>query len=94
MVSTVVAAEALLKETMFDIVIFEDVPLAPDTQSLGRGIRYGAVGNNPFQVLVTTMNGARTSAVRRAINDGVDNILSKPFSALAMIDRITALIHF
>ncbi len=92
-VPTIEAAEKLLDEILFDIIIFEDVALAPETRSLAHAIRYGVVGNNPFQVLVTTMFSAEIPAVKRAINDGIDNILAKPFSALALIDRVTALIH-
>ena len=78
---------------MFDIVIFEEAPEGSGFQSLGRKIRFGAVGTNPFQVLITTTSSAEIAMVKRAINDGVDNILAKPFGSLALTDRINALIH-
>lgn len=91
--STAEEAAKLAAETLFDLVIWDHAPPADAVPSLPRAIRHGAVGENPFPVIIVTMRRTETSAVKRVIDDGIDNILARPFGLTSLIDRITAMIH-
>jgi DNA-binding response OmpR family regulator len=92
-VSSLAEAQAACGERSFDVVVCDACLAEPGGAGLPRAIRHGETGDNPFLVIVGTLLNTDTSAVGRLIEEGVDNILAKPFSVHALLDRITAMIH-
>lgn len=56
-------------------------------------LRHGRHGDNPFLVVITLVGEASSEAVHAAISSGTDHVIAKPFSAQALIEKVTELTH-
>lgn len=57
-----------------------------------QALRAGAIGNNPFAVVVATTWDKSEAHIRRVINSGADDILLRPFSNGILSAHIDALV--
>jgi len=59
-----------------------------DTAGLIRDIRHGAVGSNPFMVIIVLLDQAAPAMVNRVVNAGADDLLLPPWLGRLVIDRL------
>lgn len=57
-----------------------------------QALRAGAIGNNPFAIIVATTWDKSEAHIRRVINSGADDILLRPFSNGVLATHIEALV--
>jgi DNA-binding response OmpR family regulator len=74
-----------------DIAVL-DGSLAGDMVALVRDIRHGRAGLNPYIPIILTSWSAEADAIRRMMNSGADEILLKPLSVAALIERVNSMI--
>ncbi len=83
--------EGILGESPQDLLICDAALEDGDVCALSQEIRHGAVGANPFMVLMTTTEMPTEGTVHRIIDSGPDCIIAKPLSIKAVLDRVTIL---
>lgn len=75
-----------------------DVLLCADTLPDGRlsefvrKVRHHKVGNNPFLPVIAMLDRPTPELVQEIMDSGVDDVVTKPLSTAALLDRIHALI--
>jgi len=80
-----------LESPLFDLLLLDGTDCAPAGSDLIQRLRRGDVGQNPFvPILVTSWDG-RGAPVSEFLNAGADDVLLRPYSANAMLERIQAL---
>lgn len=83
----------LVTEVMPDLLICDAGLNEGDVCSLSQEIRHGAIGQNPFLIMITTAEAPTENTVRRIIDSGPDCIVAKPLSIKTVLDRVHALGH-
>jgi DNA-binding response OmpR family regulator len=86
--------EDLVGESLIDLVICDAEVDNEGFSSFMNLVRQGGHGPNPYLVTVATTEVTTESNVKRVVDAGIDNILVKPFSLGALLDRISALVHW
>jgi DNA-binding response OmpR family regulator len=82
---------ALLQTEIVDLVICAtDLP-GLDFYDLIQQIRHGAIGRNPFTLILATVAEATLDDIRRIMNAGVDRVAVKPMSMGDMTACVNAL---
>jgi DNA-binding response OmpR family regulator len=61
-----------------------------DVAQLVSDLRHGRLGINPYLPVILTTWGAERSVVRRLVDSGADDLLVKPLSTKALLDRLEA----
>ncbi|MCK5546124.1 MAG: hypothetical protein KAI27_02045 [Rhodospirillaceae bacterium] len=56
-------------------------------------VRHREIGENPFIMAITLVDGASTDIIRSAMNSGTDHILIKPIDEDALVNLIIDLTH-
>lgn len=80
-----------LESPLFDILLFDGTDCAAPGADLIQRLRRGDIGQNPFlPILVTSWDG-RGAPVSDFLNAGADDVLLRPYSANAVLERIQAL---
>lgn len=74
-----------------DLVIANTALPEGDFNKYVNELRHGHHGDNPFLVVITLVGEAHSDAVHAALNSGTDHVLAKPFTAEALIAKITDL---
>ncbi len=82
--------EALNSE-IIDLVICDQELPGLDLLETTRLIRQGQLGRNPFVLIIATVTDSAPEHVQKIIDSGVDDVLRKPVSIDALIDRIESL---
>ena len=59
-----------------------------DTADLIRQVRNGALGRNPFMVVITLLQSPSPTLVSRAVNAGADDLLLQPWLGKLVLDRL------
>lgn len=72
-----------------DIAVL-DVGVDPGLIPFIRDLRRGQIGINPFAAIILTTWDAHADAVRRLMGAGVDEILIKPLSVNAVLERVAS----
>ncbi|HEX6958211.1 MAG TPA: response regulator [Ferrovibrio sp.] len=81
----------LLAVSQPDLVFMDVAMRGGDAIALVRDLRHGKLGVNPYlPVILTAWEGA-AAMVRRAIDAGADDLLLKPLSTRALLERIETL---
>jgi len=81
----------LLQAEIVDLVICAtDLP-GLDFYDLIQQIRHGAIGRNPFTLVLATMGEATLDGIRHIMNAGVDRVAVKPMSMADMTTCVNAL---
>lgn len=75
-----------LDNGIVDLVVYDLNLPGNDFHQTMQLIRRNALGKNPFVVVIATVSDAAVETVKKAINAGVDDLISKPMS----IDRLFA----
>ena len=70
-----------------------DAGMPGDIGPLIRELRQGRVGVNPFVPIILTSWVGEAELIRRLLNSGADEILLKPLSIAALLERITSLVQ-
>lgn len=83
--------EDLLTEIIPDLLICDAGLKEGDVCSLSQKIRHGAIGQNPFLIMIATTEAPTENTVRRIIDSGPDCIVAKPLSIKSVLDRVHAL---
>jgi DNA-binding response OmpR family regulator len=82
-----------LDTPLFDLVLFDGTESAQICADLIQSIRRGDLGQNPFMPILVTSWDGRGAPVSEYLNAGADDVLLRPFSANAIVERIYALAH-
>lgn len=85
--------EDLVSEDLIDLVICDSEVDNQGFPAFANVIRQGGHGPNPYLATIATTELPTEENVKRVIEAGIDNILVKPLSVQAIIDRITAIVH-
>ncbi len=91
--ATLEEIRASLTDPAPDLVISEAELSDGDFCRLVHDLRNGDIGNNPFMVILTLSAEPTKKMVRRVIDSGSDDLLTKPISSTQMKSRITNLIE-
>lgn len=83
----------LVAEVVPDLLICDAGLNEGDVCSLSQEIRHGAIGQNPFLIMITTAEAPTENTVRRIIDSGPDCIVAKPLSIKTVLDRVHTLGH-
>jgi CheY-like chemotaxis protein len=59
-----------------------------DSAGMIRQIRNGALGHNPFMVVITLLQAPSPALVTRAVNAGTDDLLLQPWLGKLVLDRL------
>jgi DNA-binding response OmpR family regulator len=78
---------------LLDLVVCDTDTFEGDFVQAMQRIRQNAMGGNPFAVVIATVGDASLDAVQTALNGGVDDLMRKPASAKAVVDRIDHLVR-
>lgn len=71
-----------------DLVLLDCPGEGVDGPSVVRDVRLGAIGSNPFVPLIGTTWNATSEVIADLINAGADDVLLRPFSAVALAERM------
>ncbi|MFN4309127.1 MAG: PleD family two-component system response regulator [Ferrovibrio sp.] len=72
-------------------LVFMDVEMpGGDAIALTSNLRHGRLGVNPYLPIIMTTWEPQQSLVRRIIDSGADDLLVKPLSTRALLDRVEA----
>ncbi|MBF0095272.1 MAG: response regulator [Alphaproteobacteria bacterium] len=74
-----------------DLIVCDVNLLGGDPFILFSKIRHREVGNNPFLLIIVTMESPTVEAVQRVFSSGADDLLVKPLSPRQLMQRIEAL---
>lgn len=86
-----VAVRETLARNLVDVVVTDvDLP-GGDVCDLIHRVRHHKVGNNPFVVCIVLTSDPTQDLVRRMVDSGADDLVVKPCSADAMIQRVKTL---
>ena len=77
-----------VQDNKVDLLICDAMLPDGDTCRLTHDIRHNKIGNNPFIVIITLIDEPDRELVMRIINSGSDDVVLKPVSASALIDRV------
>lgn len=81
--------EHAVSDNQVDLVICDiDLPDG-DLTALTRRIRHHEIGDNPFVVIVATIGTPTRELIMKVIDSGADDLLIKPVSPAALMERIT-----
>jgi DNA-binding response OmpR family regulator len=76
-----------------DLMIF-DLDIDPELVCANIAqIRNQVIGHNPFVVIIATTWHPEEDTVRRVLNAGADDIVTKPISVQLLLDRVTNLVR-
>lgn len=92
-VATVDEIRTTLNGPAPDLLISEAELSDGDFSDLVYDLRNGKVGNNPFLVVLTLTSEPTKELVRKVIDSGSDDLLTKPMSATQLKSRIVTLIE-
>lgn len=76
-----------------DIIFCEIRSAEPMICDQIQALRTGAIGNNPFVVIVATTWEKSEALIRRVINAGADDLLLRPFSTGILSSHVDALVE-
>lgn len=76
------------REKSLDLIIAEAMRPDDPVYDFIRGLRRGEQARNPFVVSIVTTWIPQTNLVRHALDCGVDDIVSRPFSTTVMGERV------
>ena len=79
-------------QNMPDLLISESTLADGDFCDFVAGLRHGEYGTNPFLPIIAMAWSPTQDTVRRVIQTGSDDLLSKPLSAGQLLNRINVLI--
>lgn len=82
--------DAVTRNVIDVLMIDVDLP-GGEACGLINQIRHHKVGNNPFLVAIAVTGTPTNEVVKRAIDAGADDLIIKPFSPEAMIQRVKTL---
>jgi len=81
-----------LKQTPPDLLItgadLSDGSVCPTIHA----VRHHEIGNNPFVLVIATTANPSTEQVREIVNSGIDDLLIKPLSTSALLNRVNTLV--
>jgi DNA-binding response OmpR family regulator len=73
-----------------DLILMDTGLPGGDVARLVADLRHGKLGVNPYLPLILTTWEAERSLVRRLVDSGADDLLIKPMSTKALLDRLEA----
>jgi DNA-binding response OmpR family regulator len=73
-----------------DLILMDTGLPGGDVARLVADLRHGKLGINPYLPLILTTWEAERSLVRRLVDSGADDLLIKPMSTKALLDRLEA----
>ncbi len=76
-----------------DLLISETNLPDGDFCSFVYGLRHHSVGNNPFLPILALTNEPTGELVRKVVDSGSDDLLTKPLSAMQIKERVTSLVE-
>jgi len=79
-------------ETLVDLVICDTDGEHEDFPAFNKLVRQGGHGQNPYAVTIGVTENPTEANIKRVFDAGVDNILLKPLSMNALLDRLSAIL--
>lgn len=86
--------EDTVGENLVDLVICDTEIDNEAFPAFSKLVRQGGHGPNPYLLSIGVTETPSEENVKRIIDAGIDSVLIKPFSMNAMLDSISALIHW
>ena len=80
-----------LNENWPDLLLAEVAGAETEVCDLLQSVRQGALGSNPFIVMIATTWNREGSVITKALNSGADDLVARPFSTSVLGERIKLL---